>query len=461
MAPAGEKKYEIDMVHGALLPKILLFAVPLVFSSVLQLLFNAADIVVVGHFGEDGANSVAAVGSTGPLINLLVALFIGLSVGVNVLAARYFAAGEKQNMSETVHTAVMLSLIGGVLVGALGVMVAGPVLEAMGSPEEVLPLATLYMQIYFLGAPVLFLYNLGSSILRAVGDTRRPLYFLIISGVINVILNLLFVVAFRMDVAGVALATVISEGISALLILRCLMRTTQSYRFSFRKLAITPGKLRMILQIGVPAGIQGMIFSFSNVLIQSSVNSFGAIAMAGNAAAVNLEGFVYMSMNAIYQAVVSFTSQNYGAGELRRVGRVLLTCLATVFVLGAVMGNLFTLCGRELLSFYTDKQAAIDYGMTRMRIICTIYFLCGTMDVLCGCIRGLGYSVVPMIVSLVGACGFRIVWILTYFRAHHTLETLYLSYPISWLITGSVHLLCFLMLYRKLSLPKVQRAGEG
>ncbi|MCR5675671.1 MAG: MATE family efflux transporter [Lachnospiraceae bacterium] len=456
---ATRGKYEIDMTHGALLPKILLFAVPLIFSSILQLLFNAADIVVVGRFGRNGAHSIAAVGSTGSLINLIVALFIGLSVGVNVVAARYFAAGEKQHMSETVHTSTALSIIGGVLVGALGFVIARPVLTLMGTPPEVLPLAVTYMRIYFVGAPVLFLYNLGSAILRAVGDTRRPLYFLIISGVINVILNLFFVIVLRMDVAGVAAATVLSEAISAVLILRCLIMTKESYRLTVSAIRVNRHKLGLILKIGVPAGVQSMIFSFSNVLIQSSVNSFGAVAMAGNAAGSNLEGFVYMAMNAIYQASVSFTSQNYGAGDMKRVNRVLLTCLATVFVIGAAMGNLFYLFGGRLLSLYTNDPAAIEFGLRRMGVICTLYFLCGLMDTVCGSIRGLGWSVVPMVVSLIGACGFRIVWIYTYFRVHHELTVLYLSYPISWALTGTVHLICFLLIRRHLDRTLEEKAA--
>jgi len=444
------KKYEIDMTHGPLLPKILLFAVPLLFSSVLQLLFNAADIVVVGRFGADGAHSIAAVGSTGSIINLIVSLFIGLSVGVNVLAARYYAAEEKQNMSETVHTSICLSLIGGVLIGALGFAIARPVLIMMKTPAEVLPLATLYMRIYFLGAPVLFLYNAGSSILRAIGDTRRPLYFLIISGVINVALNLLFVIVFHLDVAGVAIATVISEAVSAVLILMCLIRTGESYRLILSRIRIHGHKLALILQIGVPAGVQSMIFSFSNVLIQSSVNSFGSIAMAGNAAAANLEGFVYMSMNAVYQASVSFTSQNYGVGDMKRVNRVLFTCLATVAVIGLAMGNLFYLCGHGLLSLYTSDPVAIEFGMKRMGVICTLYLLCGMMDAVCGSIRGLGYSVVPMVVSLIGACGFRILWIYTYFSTHRSLTVLYWSYPISWAMTGAVHLICYFLIRKHL-----------
>ncbi len=448
------KSYEIDMVHGSLVPKILLFAIPLIFSSVLQLLFNAADIVVVGRFSADGANSIAAVGSTSSVINLIIALFMGLAVGVNVLAARFYAAGRQKDMSETVHTSIMISLIGGALIAIFGCLVARPVLIAMGSPDEVIGLSVLYLRIYFLGAPGLFLYNLGSAILRAIGDTRRPLLFLVISGICNVVLNLLFVIALHMGVAGVALATILSEGISAGLIIWCLMKAPEMYRLQLNLLRITKDKLVQILRIGIPAGLQGTIFSFSNVLIQSSVNSFGSVVMAGNAAAANLEGFVYVSMNALYQASVSFTSQNYGAGEWKRIGKILRVCLAIVSIVGLVMGNLFYLFGTQLLGLYTTDTNAIQAGLVRMSIICTMYLLCGIMDTICGSIRGLGYAMVPMITSLIGACGFRIIWIYTVFRQFHSLKVLYWSYPVSWALTAAAHLVCYFILRRRV-------AGKG
>ncbi|MCR5177757.1 MAG: MATE family efflux transporter [Lachnospiraceae bacterium] len=447
------------MTHGTLVPKILLFAVPLLFSSMLQLMFNAADIVVVGRFGRNGAASVAAVGSTGALINLIVALFVGISVGVNVLAARYYASAQVRSMSETVGTAVMVGFFGGIIIGVVGIVIAEPVLGMMGTPDDVLPLAASYMRIYFAGAPALLVYNMGSAILRAVGDTRRPLLFLIISGVVNVALNMFFVMALDMDVSGVAVATVISEIISALLILMCLVRTDESYRLILKRSSFSFKKLAMMLKVGVPAGLQGMIFSFSNVLIQSSVNSFGSVAMAGNAAAVNLEGFVYMAMNSIYQASVSFTGQNYGAGDLKRVNRVLADCLAIVAVVGLVMGNAFYFFGDKLLSLYTDDVQAMEYGMKRIAVICTLYFLCGTMDTVCGSLRGLGWSFVPMIVSLIGACGFRIVWIYTYFAKHHDLTVLYMSYPISWAVTGTVHFICYLLIMRHIKKRHGEKGG--
>ena len=448
---ALNNKYEIDMIHGPLLGKILLFSLPLMASSVLQLLFNAADVVVVGQFA--GPNSLAAVGSTGSVINLLVALFIGISIGTNVLVARYYAMGQDRDVSETVHTSIFLALIGGIIMGAVGIIFSRGILILMASPKNVLELSATYLRIYFAGVPMLCIYNMGAATLRAIGDTRRPLYFLLISGVLNVVLNLFFVISLHMDVAGVALATIISEGVSAVLVIMCLMRARESYHFAFSRLRLTGSKVRAILEIGLPAGLQSMLFSLSNILIQSSINSFGATAMAGSAAAGNLEGFVYMSMDSIYQACITFTSQNYGVRDRARVNRVLRTCLAVVIVVGIVMGNGFYFFGESLLHIYTTDQAAIAYGLERMQVICVTYALCGMMDVVCGSLRGLGYSIVPMIVSLLGACGFRILWIGTYFHTHRTLHVLYLSYPISWILTVAAHIVCFFVI-RELAFRK-------
>ena len=446
------KKYEIDMTQGALLPKILLFAIPLMLSSVLQLLFNAADIVVVGQFSGDetmGANCVAAIGSTGSLINMILSVFMGLSVGVNVLAARYFAGRLQKEMEETVHTTIALALFGGVVIGLVGIIVSKPLLTLMGSPDEVINLSALYMRIYFIGMPVNLLYNFGAAILRAIGDTRRPLYYLIYAGIINVILNMLFVIFLHMHVAGVALATIIAQAISAYLILRALLKTDDIYKLDFKKIKLHKDKVKRIAKVGLPAGFQGMIFSFSNVLIQSSINEFGAVAMAGNAAGSNLEGFVYMAMNSIYQACVSFTSQNVGAGKSERIGKVLANCLLIVTAVGLIMGNLFYIFGDKLVGIYTAEPATIRYGVERMAVICTLYFLCGCMDVICGSLRGMGYSTAPMIVSIIGACGLRIVWILTVFRGYHTLTVLYISYPVTWFITASAHLVCYFIIKKK------------
>ncbi len=442
------KKYEIDMIHGPLLGKILLFTLPLMASSILQLLFNAADIIVVGRYA--GSDALAAVGSTGALINLLTNMFIGFSVGANVLVARYYGAGKPDEVSDTVHTSVMLSIIGGVLLAVIGIIFAAPLLELMGTPENVLPLAALYVRIYFAGMPVILLYNYGSAILRAIGDTKRPLYYLAVAGVLNIILNLIFVIVFQLSVAGVALATIISQTLSAVLVIRCLMHTEGGCHLDLRRLKIHSHKLWKILQLGLPAGLQGSIFSLSNVLIQSSVNSFGAMAMAGNPAAANIEGFTYVAMNAFYQAAITFVSQNMGAMEFKRIKRIAWQCLACVTVTGLLLGNLSFFFGHQLLGIYSDEAEVIQYGIYRMEVIATTYFLCGIMDVCVGCLRGIGYSFLPMVVSLLGACGFRILWIFTIFRGHHDLHTLYISYPISWAITASVHIICFLILYHRM-----------
>lgn len=436
------------MIHGPLLGKILLFTLPLMASSILQLLFNAADIIVVGRYA--GSDALAAVGSTGALINLLTNMFIGFSVGANVLVARYYGAGKPDEVSETVHTSVMLSIIGGVLLAVIGIIFASPLLELMGTPENVLPLAALYVRIYFAGMPVILLYNYGSAILRAIGDTKRPLYYLAIAGVLNIILNLILVIVFEMSVAGVALATIISQTLSAVLVIRCLMHIEGGCHLDLHQLKIHTNKLWKILQLGLPAGLQGSIFSLSNVLIQSSVNSFGAIAMAGNSAAANIEGFTYVAMNSFYQAAITFVSQNMGAMEFKRIRKIAWQCLACVTVTGALLGNLSFFFGHQLLGIYSDEAEVIRYGIYRLEVIGTTYFLCGIMDVCVGCLRGIGYSFLPMVVSLLGACGFRILWIFTVFKGHHDLHTLYISYPISWVITASVHMICFLILYRRM-----------
>ena len=444
----AKKSYEMDMCSGPLLGKLLRFAFPLMLSGILQLLFNAADIVVVGQFA--GSQSLAAVGSTSALINLLVNLFIGLSVGTNVLAARFYGAKRDQEMSETIHTSLLVSVISGLVLVALGVALAGPLLELMGTPEEVLPLAVLYMRIYFCGMPVMMLYNFGSAVLRAIGDTRRPLYFLLAAGAINIGLNLFFVIVFHMDVAGVALATVISQAVSAVLVVRCLSRMEGSLKFSFRRLCLKKRILLQMVKIGLPAGMQGCIFSISNALIQSSINSFGPLAMAGNTAASNLEGFVYTSMNAVYQTSLSFTSQNLGGRKYSRINRVWWMTLGIVTVIGLVFGNLMYLFGRPLLGIYSPDAAVADYGLLRMEMVCVPYFLCGVMDVMVGCLRGMGYSLLPMFVSLTGACAFRVLWIYTVFAWDRTLTVLYLSYPVSWLLTLCVHAACYFWLRRRL-----------
>ncbi len=443
------KKYEIDMCSGSVFRKMLVFAIPLMFSGILQLLFNAADIVVVGRFAGD--NALAAVGSNGALINLLTNLFIGMSIGTNVLVAQYYGAKKDSDLRETVHTSMLLSIYSGVLLTVIGIAGARVLLELMQAPEEVLDLAVLYLRIYFLGMTSTMVYNFGSAILRAVGDTKRPLYYLIEAGVINVLLNLFFVIVCRWGVAGVAAATAISQTVSATLVVRCLIREQSSIHLDLKALAITREKFAKILRVGLPAGFQGMVFSLSNVVIQSAVNSFGAIAVAGNSAAANIEGFVYMAMNAFYQATISFTSQNYGAKEYKRIYRILLAGEVYVIATGLILGNFAVLFGNALLGIYSPSAEVVAAGMMRLKIICTVYALCGVMDVLVGALRGIGYAVIPMVVSLIGACGLRLVWIATVFKLpqYHTLTTVYVSYPITWTITLLVHLLTFVIVARK------------
>lgn len=449
-----QKSYEIDMCNGPLFGKILIFTLPLMLSGILQLLFNAADVVVVGRFA--GSEALAAVGSTSSLTNLLVNLFIGLSVGVNVLVAGYYGGGKEEEVSETVHTAVIVSVVGGVLLAVLGFVLAKPCLTLMDTPADVIDLSVLYMRIYFLGMPVMLLFNFCSAVLRAIGDTRRPLVYLIIAGVINVGLNLCFVIKLHMGVAGVALATVISQGVSTFLIVRCLMLSEGCFRVSVKKLQMNWDKFLKISRIGLPAGIQSSLFSISNVLIQSSVNSFGSIAMAGNTAGGNVEGFVYTSMNAVHQTAVSFTGQNFGGKKYDRINKILIECFLLVTVIGLVMGNGIYFAGEYILRLYSSDAEVIAYGVLRLKYICCLYCLCGIMEVMVGCIRGMGYAIMPMIVSLLGACVFRIVWIYTIFQWDRTLDTLYVSYPISWALTALVHFICFLIIRKK-----VQRMWLG
>lgn len=436
-----KKSYEIDMCHGPLLGKLFIFALPLMGSGILELMFNAADIIVVGRF--TGAEALAAVGATSTLITSLVNIFMGVAVGVNVLAAQYYGAGDRKNVEETVHTSILLGFFCGFCILVVGILFAENFLKMMSTPDDILGQAVLYMRIYFLGMPAFMVYNFGAALLRATGDTKRPLYFLFAAGALNVALNLLFVIAFQMGVAGVALATAISQTVSAALIIRCLRKEKGVCHLEFRKLHMQREKALRILKIGVPAGVQSGIFSISNLMVQSAVNSFGSIAVAGITAASNIEGFVYTAMSAVYQTALSFISQNMGAKNYQRVSRILQLCLGIVAAIGLVIGNGTLLFGKELLGIYSSNQEVVAYGLMRMEVICTTYFLCGIMDVIVGSLRGMGYSFVPMMISLLGVCGFRIVWILTVFAWEHTLFALYISYPISWIITSVIQLICW------------------
>jgi len=451
-------KNEIDMCNGPLFGKILLFTIPLMLSSMLQLMFNAADVIVVGNFVGDTA--LAAVGSTGALINLLINVFIGFSVGTNVLVARYYGAQQEREVQETIHTAIAMALVCGVFLIGVGFFASKPLLSLMGTPDAVLEQAALYMRVYFLGMPVNLLYNFGSAILRAVGDTRRPLYYLFGSGVVNVFLNLALILFCGMGVEGVAIATIVSQAIAAVLVVRCLLRSEGTLHLELSQIRFVRDKVKKIVRIGLPAGMQGAIFSISNVLIQSSVNSFGSIAMAGGTAAANIENFIYVSMNACQQTAVSFVSQNLGAKKLDRIKKVCIQCIALVLGIGFILGVGSCLAREFLIGVYSNDAEAIHYGARRLLIVAGPYLLCGFMDTMVGCIRGLGYSVVPMIVSLLGACGMRVLWIFTIFQWKRSWEVLFLSYPVSWIITGSAHLICFIVLYHG-QIQRMQRSGIG
>lgn len=440
-------KYEIDMCNGSILDKLVSFSIPLMLSGILQLLFNAVDIIVVGQF--TGNEALAAVGSTTALINVFVNLFIGISLGASVLAARFYATGQEKEMSETVHTSITLALISGIAMGIIGVIAAKGALELMDTPDNVLNLSTLYMRIYFMGMPFFMLYNYGAAILRAVGDTKRPLLFLIISGATNVVLNLLLVIQFHLGVAGVAIATVISQCISCILVLRCLYLSDGSYQLRFNKLGMKTRYVKQIFQIGLPAGIQSTIINFSNVLLQSSVNSFGSVAMAGYTAANNILGFLYVSVNSITQACMSFTSQNYGVRKFKRMDKVLLECLGLTVIVALVLGGGSYLFGAELMHIYTKSTKVIECGVDIMLYTTVTYFLCGIMDLLPGALRGMGHSTVPMILSVIGTVGTRIVWIYVIFPCHRSLDFLFISYPVSWLLTIVMQVICFYFVRKK------------
>ena len=434
-------KYEIDMCNGTLMDKLISFSLPLMLSGILQLLFNAVDIIVVGRF--TGSQALAAVGSTTALINIFTNLFIGISLGANVLAARFYASGKEKEESETVHTSITLALISGLVMALAGVLLARFALNLMGTPNDVIDQSVLYMRIYFLGMPFFMLYNYGAAILRAVGDTKRPLFFLVISGMTNAVLNLVLVIVFHMGVAGVAIGTIVSQLISSILVLRCLYTSNTSYRLYFSKLGIKTQYLKQIFQVGIPAGIQSTVINLSNALLQSSVNSFGSVAMAGYTAANNIFGFLYMSVNAVTQSCMSFTSQNYGVKKLKRMDRVLLDCMILSVGVTLTLGCGAYFFGPELLKIYTSDADVIRCGVEVLAFTTVPYFCCGIMDLLPGALRGMGYSGVPMILSIIGTVGTRIVWIFGLFPAHRSLSFLFISYPVSWILTILMQAVCF------------------
>ncbi len=446
-----KNKYEIDMCNGTIMDKLISFALPLMLSGMLQLTFNAVDIVVIGQFS--GKQSLAAVGATTALINVFTNLFIGISLGANVIAARFYAAGRDKEMSETVHTAISLALISGIVMGIVGIVFSHGALQLMGTPSDVIDLSTLYMRIYFIGMPFFMLYNYGAAILRAVGDTKRPLMFLIISGVVNAALNLTLVIGAHLGVAGVAIGTVVSQCLSCILVLRCLYRIEGSYQLRFSKLCIKGVYVKQIFQVGIPAGLQSMVINFSNALLQSSVNSFGSTEMAGYTAANNLLGFLYMSINSVTQACMSFTSQNFGVGKYKRMDRVLKDCLILTMGIALVLGGGFYIFGPQILKIYTRSPKVIESAMEILSITTVPYFLCGIMDLFPGALRGMGYSMVPMILSVIGTVGTRLVWIYGLFPTHRSLYFLFISYPGSWIATIVMQVICYYfvrrMVYRK------------
>ena len=443
-----KNKYEIDMCNGTIMDKLITFSVPLMLSSVLQLMFNAVDIIVVGRFS--GSQALAAVGSTTALINIFVNLFIGISLGANVLAARFYALELKKEMSETVHTAITFALVSGIAVAVFGVTLARFALEIMATPEDVINKSVLYMRIYFCGMPFFMLYNYGAAVLRAVGDTKRPLLFLIISGVVNAVLNLFLVIVFHLDVAGVGIATVISQCISCILVLRCLYHTESSYQLRFSKLCLKTKYLRQIFAVGVPAGIQSTVINLSNAMLQSSVNSFGSIAMAGYTAANNIFGFLYVSINSVTQACMSFTSQNYGVKKWKRMDKVLIDCIILSVIVALTLGNGAYLLGPKLLRIYSEQADVVACGMEILAYTTITYFLCGLMDLFPGALRGMGYSTVPMLLSIIGTVGMRIIWICLLFPIHRSLTFLFLSYPASWAATVVMQVICFWFVRKKI-----------
>ncbi len=443
----NKSKYEIDMCNGTIMDKLITFSLPLMLTSILQLMFNAVDIIVVGRY--TGSEALAAVGSTTALINIFTNLFIGISMGANVLAARYYAAKRDREMSEVVHTSITLALISGILMVFVGVATARWALTLMATPADVINLSTTYMRIYFMGMPFFMLYNYGAAILRAVGDTRRPLIFLALSGLANVALDLLLVRVIPLGVAGVAIGTVTSQMISSILVLRCLYKSEGSYQFRFSGLSVKSVHLKRIFQVGIPAGIQTTVINFSNALLQSSVNSFGATAMAGYTAANNIIGFLYAAVNAVTQACMSFTSQNYGVRKAKRMDRVLLDCIILSAAVAAVLGIGAYVFGSRLLNIYTADREVIQCGLEILSITTVPYFLCGIMDLLPGALRGMGYSAVTMVLSVIGTVGTRILWIYGFFPHHRSLYFLFISYPGSWLITIIMQGICFMIVRKR------------
>lgn len=441
------KKNEIDMTTGSIIGKQIRFIIPLICTGMLQLLYNAVDVIVVGQFA--GTTALSAVGSTGSLTNLIINVFIGLSVGINVVTAMYYGRKDHENMQKTIHTAISLAIIAGVILAIFSFFAAPSLLEWMSTPDDVIEQATTYMRIIFLGMPFNLVYNFSAAILRAVGDTKRPLRYLGLSGIVNVVLNLIFVIVFHLDVAGVALATIIAQALSVVLITRCLMKSEGALKLTWKKLFVHKKQAWQIIRIGVPSGVQSSCFSLSNVLIQSSINSFGSIAMAGNAASSSLEGFLYVTTNSVQQSAITFVGQNKGAKQYDRVRKNIFYASGLVILIALTVATFFRVFDTELIGLYTSDAEAIAIGVQRLAMYSTFYFFFGLMDVTSGMLRGMGYSMGPMIIALLGVCGFRIIWIFGVFASFPTLEVLYYSYPISWILTWSILIVYYRIVSKK------------
>lgn len=442
------KKYELDMTNGGIFGKMIVFTIPIVLTGLLQLLYNAADIAVVGRFS--GKEALAAVGAAGPLTNLFLNFFMGLATGSNILLANAYGEANKQKISDTVHTATLLSAICGILVGVIGFFASKPLLILMKTPSDAIELSALYMKIIFLGMPALLVYNFGAAMLRAIGDTKRPLYILVFTGIVNVVLNLIFVIIFNMSVAGVAIATIVSQYLSAIFVLRCFLKSEESYRLIPQKLKITKKTLYKILAYGIPGGIQGTVFSLSNSIIQSAVNSFGSVAVAGNSVAANIEGFIYTSVNSVTQATLSFTGQNFGAGKPDRIKKIFLYSCYISMAVGGFLSVIALVFGSPLSRIYTTSPEVVDFAILRMTYICPTYIFCALMDVAVGSLRGMGKALTSMISCISGVCGIRIMWVFTVFKLFPTLPVLYTSYAVSWIGTSAILIFAFVISFNKL-----------
>lgn len=442
------KRYSLDMTNGPFLKKILIFSVPLMLTGLLQIAYNTADVIVVGRFV--GKEALAAVGSTGSLVNLFLNVFLGLSMGSGVTVARHIGENNEKKVHDCVHTAILLSVICGVFVGILGFFGSSGMLRLMNAPEDVIDLATLYLKIYFLGSPGLLAYNFGAAIVRSTGDTKRPLYILTFSGLINVVLNLILIIVFHMGVSGVAIATIVSQYVSAFLILLYLSKMPNACKLKLNELGFDKAELKSILRLGLPAGIQNSLFSVSNVVIQSTVNSFGSVAMAGIAAGSNFDSYVYTCTNAVAQTTMTFSSQNIGAKKYSNIGRVYRHCLILTTVIGVVMGGAGCLFAEQIVGLFSDEADVVAIGADRLLLVMPFYFFCSLMDVAASQIRGMGKSFEPMIVSLLGACGIRIFWIYFILPLNKTLTNLYWAYPVSWAVTFFAQFIMYFILINKM-----------